>query len=198
MSVDLPAPFSPSRACTSPGASSKSIASLATRLPKRLVIPRSSRAGWSAISRSPGGGPRRARPPGERLLDGVGRSDLARGDLRLDRLQLRDDGRRHVRADLADARAVILGGEEVRRAALERPGLDLLDRVVHGHVDLLDRARQDEVAEVGLVGVHADAPDALLLRGGEGPEPAAARNLEDDIRVLRDLVQRELLARRLV
>ena len=44
MSVDLPAPFSPSSVWTSPRLRSKSIASLATIDPKRFVIPRSSRA----------------------------------------------------------------------------------------------------------------------------------------------------------
>src|SRR5437870_409727 len=39
-SVDLPAPFSPSRACTSPSAASKSTRSFATTPGKRLVIPR--------------------------------------------------------------------------------------------------------------------------------------------------------------
>ena len=53
-------------------------------------------------------------------------------------------------------------------------------------------------AEVGLVGVDADAPDALLLRGVERAEPAASRDLEDDDRAARDLVQRDLLALRLV
>ena len=41
-SVVLPAPFSPSRACTSPGATDRSIWSLATSEPKRLVMPFSS------------------------------------------------------------------------------------------------------------------------------------------------------------
>ena len=41
MAVVLPAPFSPSRAWTSPARTSKSIRSLATRSPKRLVMPRS-------------------------------------------------------------------------------------------------------------------------------------------------------------
>src|SRR3954469_19113936 len=43
-SVDLPAPFSPSSACTSPSAASKSTASLATTPGNRFVIPRSSTA----------------------------------------------------------------------------------------------------------------------------------------------------------
>ncbi len=40
--VDLPAPFSPSSAWISPGSKVRSIASLATSGPNRLVIPRSS------------------------------------------------------------------------------------------------------------------------------------------------------------
>src|SRR5881397_114446 len=39
-SVDFPAPFSPSSACTSPTATSKSTASFASTPGKRLVIPR--------------------------------------------------------------------------------------------------------------------------------------------------------------
>src|SRR5215510_4275911 len=39
MSVDLPAPFSPSRAWISPGSTVRSIRSLAVKLPKRLVNP---------------------------------------------------------------------------------------------------------------------------------------------------------------
>src|SRR5438105_7674249 len=44
-SVVFPAPFSPSSACTSPAAASKSTSSLATTPGKRLVIPRSETAG---------------------------------------------------------------------------------------------------------------------------------------------------------
>ncbi len=45
MAVVFPAPFSPSRAWTSPARTSKSIRSLARRSPKRLVMPRSASAG---------------------------------------------------------------------------------------------------------------------------------------------------------
>src|SRR5438874_5815463 len=50
-SVDLPAPFSPSSACTSPSDAAKSTSSFATTPGNRLVIPRSSTAagmkrGW--------------------------------------------------------------------------------------------------------------------------------------------------------
>src|SRR5215207_3328855 len=47
INVDLPAPFSPSSACTSPRRRSKSTLSLATTPGKRLVIPFSSRRGAS-------------------------------------------------------------------------------------------------------------------------------------------------------
>src|ERR1700756_3305072 len=46
--VDLPAPFSPSRACTSPGRTSRSIASLATRPGNSLVMRTSSTFGPAA------------------------------------------------------------------------------------------------------------------------------------------------------
>ena len=52
--------------------------------------------------------------------------------------------------------------------------------------------------EVGLVAVDADAPYALVLGRREGAEAAAAGHLEDDLRALGDLVERELLARRLL
>ena len=48
MSVDLPAPFSPSRAWTSPTRRSKSTSSLATTPGKRLTMPRSSTASGHA------------------------------------------------------------------------------------------------------------------------------------------------------
>ena len=56
----------------------------------------------------------------------------------------------------------------------------------------------DVLAEVRLVGVDADPAHVLLLRGGEGAEAALARDLEDHVRAAGDLVERELLALRLV
>src|SRR5215210_6502059 len=47
-SVVLPAPFSPSSACTSPSAASKSIPSFATTAGNRFVIPRSATAVFMA------------------------------------------------------------------------------------------------------------------------------------------------------
>ena len=49
ISVDLPAPFSPSSACTSPAQSVRSMPSLATTPGKTLVIPRSSQSGGGCV-----------------------------------------------------------------------------------------------------------------------------------------------------
>ena len=83
-------------------------------------------------------------------------------------------------------------------AALVAVVLDGLDRVEDRHVDLLQRARDDLRAEVGLVGVDADRLHALLLGGVDRAEPARAGDLEDDLRALGDLVECDLLALRLV
>src|SRR5919199_206230 len=122
--------------------------------------------------------------------------DLPGGDLLMDLLHLLDEGGRDLLRDLADPDAAVLDAERRVAAALERARLHLLDRRVDGHVDLLQRARQDVAAEVRLVGVDADPPDLLLLRRVQGPEAAAAGDLEHDVRAGRDLVERELLARR--
>src|SRR4051812_4835086 len=166
--VDLPAPFSPSRAWISPRRSSKSMASLATSAPNRLVIPRSSSA-----SASPGIGS----GPSFQLLD-LRRDvrDVARDDLLLDLFGL-------VRVllargvELAEGDAVVLELEQLVRAALERAVLSRLRGVEHGHVDLLLRRREDVVAEVALVGVDADALDALLLRSVERAQAALSGHL---------------------
>ena len=74
------------------------------------------------------------------------------------------------------------------------PLIDVEDRLV----DVLHRRGHDLIAEVGLVGVDADRLHALLLGGVDHAEAALARDLEDDLRALLDLVERELLALRLV
>src|SRR5215210_843959 len=190
MSVDLPAPFSPRRAWTSPRRSCRSTPSLAVTSPKRFTMPRSSSASSAA---SPSG-----RVTTRRLLLGLlGRRDLAGGDLLLDVLDLRrvllTGG-----AELADAHAPVLHVEDVVGAALERAVLRRLDRVVHGDVDLLGRARDDLRAEERLVVVDADGLDVALLGGVDRAEAALAGGCEDDLRATPDLVQRELLALRLV
>src|SRR3954471_2016773 len=188
MSVDLPAPFSPSRAWTSPARRSKSTPSLATIRPKRFVIPRSS----SAVSMNC------RRPPGlRRAADGVRRGDLAGCQLLLDRRDLRLVLRAGL-ADLADPDAVVRDGVERVRPALVLVLLDGEDLLEDRHVDLLQRAREHLRAEVGLVGVYADCLHALLLGRVDGAEPALAGDLEDDLRALGDLVERDPLALRLV
>src|SRR3954468_20246407 len=89
ISVDFPAPFSPSSACTSPRRSSKSTWSFATTPGKRFVMPMSSRRGASSAMR----GVERAPPPAppvcfEPLLDRVGDGDVAVDDLLLDVFEL--------------------------------------------------------------------------------------------------------------
>src|SRR6202050_340795 len=79
--VDLPPPFSPSRACTCPGATARSIPSLATSEPKRLVMPfsSSSTSAFSSASAtacpwppsSRGRFPRGTRQPGRRCGSGA-------------------------------------------------------------------------------------------------------------------------------
>src|SRR3954470_7023087 len=180
MSVDLPAPFSPRRAWTSPGRRSKSTPSLATMRPKRFVMPRSS----SAAS---------IRSLGRALAHRVGRRDVAALDLIHDRLDL-VGVLLPRRADLADPDAVVVQVGDHVGAALVAVVLDGLDRVEDRDVDLLQRARDDLRAEVGLVGVDADRLYALLLGRVDRAETARAGHLEDDLRALGDLIERDLLA----
>src|SRR5436305_2103495 len=141
ISVDLPAPFSPSRACTSPRRRSKLTASLARTPGKRFVMPRSSRTGGSESttvegdSRENDGG--RARWPALRtamsrvLLDLHRRLDLAGDDLRAKRVDLLHEGRRNAAGHPAEADALVLQVEVQVAAALELPALGALDGEVH-------------------------------------------------------------------
>src|SRR5262249_35498142 len=58
---------------------------------------------------------------------------------------------------------------------------------IDGEIDSLDDACQDVRPEVGLVDVHADSPDALLLRRLQRPQAAEAGNGKHDARSVRDL-----------
>ena len=69
------------------------------------------------------------------------------------------------------------------------PRASVLDRVEHGHVHPLHRARQDVPAEVGLVDIDSDPPDSTLACRLQRPEAAGAGDLEHDSRSLRDLAQ---------
>src|SRR5919202_3556241 len=205
ISVDLPAPFSPSSACTSPRRRSKSTWSLARTPGKVFVIPRSSSTGRSASiagdSTSKGG---LESPPFDTckrvasLLEDGRRLELALHDLRPERVDLphhrRPDAPLQLRADLAERDAVVLQVEDEVRAALELVVLRVQDGVVDPDVHPLYRAREDVGAEVGLVLVDADPPDPGFLRGVERAVAARTRDGEDDLRARLDLVLRDRLA----
>src|SRR5579884_2238297 len=133
ISVDLPAPFSPSSACTSPLRRSKSTWSFARTPGKRLVMPRSSRTGVS-VGAAATSGDSTERATGACSKAGPGRNcaelpdlgrglDLARDDLRAELVDLLDVRGRHVRVDLAEADAVVLQVERQVRAARELAAL---------------------------------------------------------------------------
>ena len=92
----------------------------------------------------------------------------------------------------------VLEVEDGVDAAAVPPRLDGLSGQEHGGVDALDGAREDVPAEVRLVLVDADAPAPAFTRRVESTEATAPGDLEDDLRALRDLVQRDLLALGLV
>src|SRR6266540_3011107 len=141
----------------------------------------------------------RSSPHSRKPLRHLGRNvlDLPADDVRADLVHRRDLGLGNLGADLADADAVVLQAED-DVAAFELSVDDALDREEHRGIDALHRTRQDVRAQERLVGVHPDSPDALLLRRVEGAEPTTAGNLEDHAGALFDLVQRDLLALRLV
>src|SRR6185312_11603198 len=149
--VDLPAPFSPRSACTSPFCRSKSTPSFATTPGKRLVIPLSSRRGASAMGEgSVRGG---TGPPltGSFLVHRVRDVELRIQDLLLVLLDGVEDVLRHFRAHLAE-RDTVLGEAERRHAATgEGAVLDRFDRLEDGHVDALHGAGEDVIPEERLV-----------------------------------------------
>src|SRR6188472_2402619 len=134
------------------------------------------------------------------LLDGARRLDLAGGEVLLPLAEHVDQrgAARRGRRDLADADAAVLGAIDAVDAALPLRRACELDGVEHTDVDPLQGARQDVLAEVELIGVHADPPVLGVLRGLERPESACAGDLEDHVGVLLDLVEGDLLALRLV
>ena len=95
----------------------------------------------------------------------------------------------HRRADRAEADTAVPEGEAGRATGLERPARELLDRVEHGHVHPLHRARQYVPAQMGLVDIDSDPPDSTLACRLQRPESAGAGDLEHDSRSLRDLAQ---------
>src|SRR5439155_17351989 len=119
---------------------------------------------------------------------------LALDDPRLDLVHRGDEPLRHGRVDPADAHAVV-GERELQVAvALELAGLRRLDHVEDAEVNVLDAARQHTLGVLVLVLVDPDAPDVMLGRSGQRAETAAAGDLEQNLRALRDLVLGHRLA----
>src|SRR4029079_6976070 len=117
ISVDLPAPFSPSSAWTSPSRSSKSMLSFARTPGNCLVMLKSART--TSVSAMPGDpnraeteeGGHTARPLRTTIrqrLQGRRRLDLAGDDLRLEGVEPRLVGGRHLRAYLAPGDDAVL------------------------------------------------------------------------------------------
>ena len=77
---------------------------------------------------------------------------------------------------------------------LKSPSTNVLMTPKTESVEGLERARDHAVALRRLVGVDADRGHALLAGRVDRAEAAVACDLEDDVRALRDLVERDLLA----
>src|SRR5689334_22419731 len=207
INVDLPAPFSPRSACTSPRRRSKSMWSLASTPGNCFVIPRSSRTGAASTVRLNNRAGREARSVIETMWqvlpagDDQRRLDLAADDLPLQRVDLRDPRLLQLRllAELAEGDAPVLQVEDQVLAALEAVArLRALDGEEDSDVHPLHCAREDVGTEVRLVDVDADGPAAALLGGVERAEAARACNAEHDLRARVDLVLSDTLALRLV
>src|SRR5215213_9454708 len=204
ISVDLPAPFSPSSAWTSPRRRSKSMWSLASTPGNCFVIPRSSRTGISStvrLNNRAGPEARSVDTMCQALPDRRRGLQLPADDLLLEGVELDEPGLLDVRllADLAQTDAPVLQVEdEVAASFVAFAGLRALDRQEDAGVHSLHRAGEDVGAEVGLVDVDADAPAAAHLRGVEGAEAARACDAEDHLRACIDLVRGDVLALRLI
>src|SRR5437870_2587533 len=204
ISVDLPAPFSPSSACTSPRRRSKSMWSLASTPGNRFVIPRSSRTGASSTTRRLNNRAGRQARSAELLRqvlrawrDRRRRLELAGDDLCLQLRDLRQPGplQMSLRAELAERDALVLQVKDKVASTLEAlPRLGALDGEEDADVHPLHCAGEDVGAEEGLVDVDADGPLACLLRGVQRTEAARTCDAEDDLRARVELVLRDALA----
>src|SRR5436190_2528394 len=206
ISVDLPAPFSPSSACTSPRRTSNETSSLATTPGNSLRIPCISRTRSSATRSHPTKKREEGRPGSPPSCRAVLRKhcrnlELVMDDLRLELLHQLDPRRmllRDLRGDLANADPVVLEVEDEVLPALEVALRRGHDGVVDPGVGLLDPAREDSLRDLVLVGVHPDAPLAELRGLLESTVAAKAGDLEDHLCARADLVLRQVRARSLI
>src|SRR5436305_2184293 len=198
ISVDLPAPFSPRSAWISPGSTTRSMWSLATRSPKRLVMPRSSslRASSQRVAecRRPPTGAGGRRAASLRLC----RRDhlhLTADDVLLELGQLALQVGRHLAVELVEVGqldAVVGERADGTTTALQRAVGRLQHRVLYRVGDVLHDGRQEHRAVLlgALAAVLVDPDDGVLtgalLGTGRGAEAGAARHRHDDVGVLRD------------
>src|SRR5215813_7948441 len=160
ISVDFPAPFSPSSACTSPRRKSKSMWSLASTPGNCFVIPRSSRtAGASSTVRlnNRAGPEARSVVPRDSCYLPAG-NDRRRLQLAADDLLLQQGDLRQPRllqmclgADLPEPDPAVLQVEdEVLAAPVALAALGAFDGEIDPVVQPLHGTREDVSAEVGL------------------------------------------------
>src|SRR5690349_23776405 len=120
------------------------------------------------------------------LGDGIRHLIFARLDVSCDFVDLGLDVGRYGDVALDEADTVIRQAER-RDTRLEATIGDALDRVIGGGIHALDRAGDDRRGDCGLIGVYADAPDALGLRCRQHAQTAAAGYLEAHISAAGDL-----------
>src|SRR6266446_6441515 len=196
ISVDLPAPFSPTRPWMVEGARVSETSRLAWTSPNHLSTPRSSIIPTPTPPRERGG------DIAQSLRRVVRDFDLAGDDVgaRLGQAAF------HVRSDqvavvlvdrIADA---ALGDADGAAAGLPRAVLRALERVVDREVDTLDhRGQHGAGLEVVLVRVDADGELALVLGGLQHAEAGGAGSRVDDVGAAIELAAGQLApARRIV
>src|SRR5215203_4561669 len=191
ISVVLPAPFSPTIACTVPGASESVTASLATTRPKRRVTAR-------APSRISADTELRLVERRVALIDDVPDLDGAVDDALLGLLDLRH----HVVRDvllrvlhLGQADAVLLQPERAVLTALEAAVGVVLDELLDGEVGALDHRGQHRAGGCAvLVGVDADRVAVLRLGGLDHARAGAAGHVVNDVGAAVEHRVRDLLA----
>src|ERR687887_2705354 len=181
ISVDFPAPFSPTIATNSPAATYSDTSSTANVGPKDLVMCRSEiRAGRSGLEWD---------------------ADAAVDDLLAELLEPRERLLlpREIHPDLRPSHCALLQPQH-RVACLERPLHQIACRFVHGEIHVLDhRAQYRTRRGIPLIRVDPDGVDvppggACLLDCLNGPEPVGAGCVEHHVCALRQQILRDLLA----
>src|SRR5881396_23762 len=152
-SVVFPAPFSPSSACTSPSAASKSTPSFATTRGNRFVIPRSTTAG---AGEEEVGGEAVTSPPGGLTL---GAADHAL-DEPAHRVQLLDR-QANALPDAQLALLVVQGARELVEPLAEQRGLLRRDRLLRLRLHLRPVRREADELVVQVPVVEVRLPFAV-------------------------------------